>query len=227
MEANWTPSKEGFDWFCSVMAEHNFSKIGSKQIRKDFFRLDLETNIRKLNGREVGFACSSPYSDYVVIVWVSFLEEEGKFREMGEDVGWVIIRKGDDLVYCARYFLRSNKEFFLSLFRYAWTNKFRIDNVPLCPYENCKKQMKITRKKGTRQYYWSCINPDVHKKNQFLSWDYGLPPKAKAFADIRRKKTLAYNKKNQKAFKETGKPIPVPKAKTRVVRKIGKPENKR
>lgn len=227
MKANNSPTPQGFEWFCEIMQQYGFQKIGSKQVRKDFYRLGLEKRFRRLESVEVGFAYASPYSNYVVKIWTTVRKDNNQQRQLGTDVGWVIITLGDELIYCARYFLRSNENFFLSLARYAWISKWKIDNVPLCPYENCRREMHICRKKGTRQYYWACYNPDVHKKTQFLNWDHGLGQKAKDFLKIRRTKASQYNKKNKELFEKTGKPIPVPKAKTRRVRQVGKPENLR
>lgn len=225
MQGSISPNPQGFEWFCEIMQKYNFQKIGSKQVRKDFYRLGLEKRFRRLESVEVGFAYASPCSDYVVKVWITVRKDNGQLRKLGTDVGWVIVTQGDELIYCARYFLRSNKKFFLNIARYAWISKWKIDNIPLCPYENCRRQMEIRRKTNTRQYYYCCQNSDVHKKNQTLSWDYGLGPKAKNFLSIRRKKAASYNKKNKEAFEKTGKPIPVPKAKTRRVRRFGRPEN--
>lgn len=215
------PTFEGYLWFCGIMKEMNFQKIGSKQIKKDFIRLDLERRFRKkLTGREVGFVYASPYSLYLVKVWTSFLEKEERLRDLGEDVGWVIICKGDVLVYCARYFLRSNQQFFLALARYAWISKYKVDHVPLCPCESCGRRMYIFRKRGTRQYMWRCDNPKVHRRATFRIWDYGLGDKAQEFLNIRRKHTANYKKQNEKKGLN-----PTPKAQTRRVRKVGKPEN--
>lgn len=217
-EINGTPSKEGFEWFCLIMKEHNFSKIGGKQIRQDFTRLDLQKQIRKLEGYETGFQYSN--GTYAVKVWTTFLEKEDKLRDKSTDAGWVIIVKGDELKYCAHHFTRKNQNFFLSLARYAWIAKWKIDNTPLCSCESCGKEMQIHRKKGSRKYFWICINPDIHEKPEFKSWDYGIGQEAKNFLNIRRENTQKYVKKN----KELGK-NPNPKAKNRKVRTVGRPKN--
>jgi len=223
MDVNGSPTPQGFEWFCLEMKALGFHKIGGKQIRKDFARLDLEKEIRKLEGWETGFQYSN--GTYTVKVWPTFLEKEGKLRDKGTDAGWVIITKGDKLIYCAQYFTRKNKIFFVDIKEYSRITKDKIDNTPLCPCEKCQKEMEIHRKKGTRQYFWICINPEKHSKPQYRSWDYGLSEEDEKFLGIRRKKTARYKAKNKKAFEEIGKPIPVPKAVTRKTRKVGRPDN--
>lgn len=217
---NYTVSKEGFEWFCSIMKEWNFQKIGSKQIIKDFTRLDLQKRIRKVEGYETGFIYSSPNSPYSVKVWVTYLEKEEKFRDVGTDAAWVILVTNDELDYSAKPFKRNNSEFFLSLARYAWISKWKIDNPPLCPCKTCEKEMQIHRKKGTRQYFWMCIAPNKHENPTFRSWDYGLGDKAKDFLSIRREKTKKYKEKNKKLGKN-----PTPAAVLRKKRQVGRPEN--
>lgn len=137
----------------------------------------------------------------------------------------MIITKGDKLVYCANYFTRKNKNFFFDIKEYARITQFKINHTPLCPCKTCEKEMQIYRKDGTRQYFWICFATDKHIKPKYRRWDYGLSDLDKDFLGIRRKKTQVYKKKNQKALKETGKPLPIPKATTRKVRDIGRPEN--
>ncbi len=223
MEVNGTPTPEGFEWFALEMKALGFHKIGSKQIHKDFTRLDLEKRIRRIQGYETGFQYSN--GTYTEKIWSTFLEKENKLRDKGTDAGWVILTKGDILIYCTQYFTRKNKNFFVDMKEYARITKQKIDNTPLCPCKKCEREMEIHRKKGTRQYFWICINSEKHSKPTFLSWDYGLSEEDKKFLGIRRKNTVSYKKKNQKAFEESGKPIPIPKAKTRKVRKVGRPEN--
>lgn len=79
------PTPEGFKWFLVEMLSLGFAKIGVKQIRQDFTRLDLQKQIRKIEGYEVGFQYSN--GTYVVKVWTTFLEKEEKLRDTGTDVG--------------------------------------------------------------------------------------------------------------------------------------------
>jgi len=223
MTVNGSPTPEGYEWFCLEMQALGFHKIGRKQIHQDFVRLDLQTRIRKIEGYETGFQYSN--GTYTEKIWSTFLEKEGKLRDTGTDAGWAILTKGDKLAYCAQYFTRKNKNFFLDLKEYARITKQKIDNTPLCPCEKCLKEMEIHRKKGTRQYFWICIAPEKHSSPEYRSWDYGLSEEDKKFLGIRRSNTAKYKAKNKKALEETGKPMPVPKAVTRKVRKVGKPEN--
>ncbi|MFA7285720.1 MAG: hypothetical protein WC011_02640 [Candidatus Paceibacterota bacterium] len=223
MEVNGSPTPEGFEWFALEMQALGFTKIGGKKIRQDFTRLDLQTRIRKIQGYETGFQYSN--GTYAVKVWTTFLEKENKLRDKGTDAGWVIITKGDVLIYCAQYFTRKNKNFFVDMKEYARINKKKIDGNPLCPCKKCEREMEIHRKKGSRQYFWICINPEKHSKPEYLSWDYGLSEEDKKFLEIRRQNTASYKKKNQKAKEESGKEIPTPKATTRKVREVGRPDN--
>jgi hypothetical protein len=223
MKIDGAPTPEGFEWFCIEMQILNFQKTGTKQIRKDFIRLDLEKQIRKIEGIETGFNSSN--GTYVVRIWPTFLEKENKLRDMGTDVGWVIITKGDKMVYCAQYFTRRNKNFFMDMKEYARITQYKIFNTPLCPCKACEKEMEIHRKTGTRQYFWICKNREKHTTPQYRSWDYGLEEKDIKFLGIRRAQTSAYKKKNQKALEEKGTPLPIPKAVTRKIRKVGRPDN--
>lgn len=198
-----------------------FKEMGLSQKVQDFYRLEIKAPPnRKLEGTEQGWSYSN--RDYTVIVWPTWLEKEGKFRDTGTDVGWVIaVPSGsDELVYCARPILRSSSNFVLKLCRYAWVTKHKIDHIPLC--RECRAKMFIFRKKGTRQYMFICRNCDRHENNVpvFESWDYALKDKAKEFLAIRRKATQKYNKKNEKEGKN-----PVPKAFTRKRWEIDRPEN--
>jgi len=225
MEVNGTPTLEGYEWFSAVMKQHLFQEISRKQIKQDYTRLGIEKKIRNVEGVETGFVYASPYSRYKVIVWVTWLKAEQKLRDIGTDAGWNLIAEDDDAKYFSRPFLRSNKNFFLAIFRYAWTSKWKIDNVPICPCEECGSKMKIARKIGTRQYFWQCKNEDKHEKPTSRKWDYGVPPKALDWLNIRRSNTAKYKAKNEKAFKETGKALPIPAAiKRRVRKKTGTPD---
>jgi len=213
------PTPEGFLWFEEKMKEMSFVKINKSQFSKNFQRLGLHKKRKfKFSEPEIGFAYSSHFSPYKIICWTTFMESEYKMRDKGTDLGWVIILKGDKLIYSARPFTRHNNQFFLHLARYAWIAKKRIDSNPLCP--TCDMQMIIYRRRKTRSYFWGCVNKDKHEKPISILWDHGLGPKAIKFLKIRRSRTKAYNKRNQKLGRQ-----PVPRAKTRKRWKITKPEN--
>lgn len=189
------------------------------QKAQDFYRLEIQApHHRKLEGSEQAWTYSK--GNYTVIVWTTYLAKEGKFRDTGTDVGWVIVVSGDDLVYCTRPILRSSSDFVLKLARYAWVTKYKIDHLPLCP--KCRAKMFIFRKKGTREYMYICRHTDRHDDNKatFRSWDYGLKDKAKEFLAIRREATQKYNKRNEKLGKK-----PTPKALLRKKWSIGRPQN--
>lgn len=198
-----------------------FLKIEKKYSQRDFERLQLKAP-RKIIGRETGYFFES--NGYKVKVWTTILEDQQKPRDKGKDVGWVLIVKGDKIVYIAKYFLRTDDEFFTRLLRYAWIQREKILNIPIC--RECKKEMEITRNPKTNQTYFSCSNIKGHEdgKRVYEDWDKPLEgkPLALEFIEIRRKQTIAYKKRNEKLGKN-----PTPKAKTRKKWQVGKPENLR
>ncbi len=191
-----------------ILKSIGYSDIKRAQKSKDMFRLDLEAP-RKLEGSEEGKRYSN--NGYTSIIWTSFLLKQGKFRDTEKDIGWPIITMEDELVYSATPVPRTSG-FVMKMARYAWINKWKIDNLPLCPCKNCKARMYIYRKRNTRQYMYICKNGARHGdgKARFRPWDYGLPPKAQQFLDLNRLAREAYRKRNEKKGIK-----PVPKAVTR------------
>lgn len=207
---------EDFQFIEKNLLGIGYQKIYQHDSRKTFLRLNLSPP-RRIVGREASYWYS--HNGYTVILHTSFLEKEKKWREKGTDIGWNLISEGDEARYFARPFQRK-KGFVLKFLRYAWISKWKVDHRPLCP--KCQAYMYIQRKKNTRSYYWSCDHNDLHPdgKPVFLSWDYGLPPKATMFIGIRRENTKRYNEKNKKEGKKI-----TPAAVKRKKWIIGKPEN--
>lgn len=176
------------------MLDIGYHKITRSDQKKLFQRLDLIPP-REVTGRETTYFYTN--HGYTAIVHTTYIEKEKRWREVGEDSGWVLIREGDHAVYFARPFKRT-KGFIIKLLRYAWVTKWKVDHRHLCP--ECDSYMYIHRKKNTRQYFWICEKNTNHKENKpiFLSWDYLLPKKATNFIRIRRSYTERYKNKNKK-----------------------------
>lgn len=169
-----------------------YSRIRRKDKNKHIFRLGLGAP-RSLTGSEIGYFYGN--NGYESVNWTSFLFDEQKYRNVAEDAFWSIIRQGDELVYSAKPITRKSREDLIKHLRYAWINKWKIDNIPLCPC--CDAQMIIFRKFRTRKYMYACKKSEQHpdSKWRFLSWDYGLGDKAKAFLEIRREATARYKER--------------------------------
>lgn len=198
-----------------------FHLKGEINFKKDFQRLGLEAP-RKLTGREQGFFFTE--NGLTVKVWTTYLEKEKKFRDIGEDMGWVLITEGDTAIYFAKPIKRTTS-FIQNLLRKAWIAKWRVQNRPLC--KQCKSYMDVKSNK-MRQYFWGCFNNVYHHQNEpvFLGWDSigpdgNLPKKAKAYTDSLRKKIILYKKRDKKLGI-----IRTPARKIRKPWPITKPENK-
>lgn len=176
-----------------------YSMIKKKDKSKDAFRLELKAP-RDLEGSEVGYSYSR--NEYTSKFWTSFLFDLEKFRDKGKDALWPIITQADQLVYSAKPIYRTNREELLKALRYAWVNKWKIDNIPLCPC--CNARMVIFRKKNTRCYMYACKKKESHPdgKWRFRNWDYGLKGNAKAFLAIRREATVRYKERMKKLGKD-------------------------
>ncbi len=212
-----TLTKEDYIFADELLKQIGYSIIKKKDKSQDFFRLKLEAP-RRITGSEIGFYYSN--KEYTAKFWTSFLFEEEKFRDKGKDAFWPIITQGDALVYSAKPIYRNDREALLKALRYAWINKWKIDNIPLCPY--CNARMIIFRKKDTRCYMYACKKIESHPngKWRFRSWDYGLKENAQAFVQIRRDATVKY-KQRMKALGKN----PIPAAVLRKRWKIGNNSN--
>jgi hypothetical protein len=199
--------------------EMKMIKNDKKYTKRDFERLELKPP-RKIVGRETGYFFEA--NGYKVKVWTTILEDQKKPRDKGEDVGWVLIVKGDVLIHCSKPFLRTSDEFFTRILKTAWISRYKILNIPNC--RECKRKMEIVRNTKTNQTYFSCSNVEHHseKKNIRESWDKPIEGKTLAlkFIEGRRKQTADYKKRNKKLGLN-----PTPKAKIRKKWEIGRPEN--
>lgn len=215
-EVKFSLSQDDFLFLDRKLLDTGYHKITRSDQRKLFMRLSLIPP-REVTGREVTYFYTN--HGYTSIVHTTYLEKEKKWRETGEDSGWVLIREGDRAIYFARPFQRK-KGFIIKLLRYAWVTKWKVDHRPLCV--ECNAYMHIHRKKSSRQYFWICDKVEKHNEQKpiFLPWDYMLPKKAYEFVKIRRSYAERYHKKNKKEGKER-KPAPL----IRKSWKISNPEN--
>ncbi len=187
-------TKDDFIFLDTTLVKMGFIQTEDSDQRKLFRRLGLIPP-REITGREVTYSYNN--HEYTGVIHTTYVLKENKWRDKGEDSGWVLIRKGDEAVYFARPFQRK-KGFILKLLRYAWVTKWKVDNRPLCP--KCSAYMYIKRKKNSRQYFWMCDNREFHPEEsvEFFPWDYMLPKKALEFVEIRRTYTEKYNERNKK-----------------------------
>ena len=171
--------------------------------KKEFLRLNLSPP-RPIIGREASYIYKSREkgNNYSVILHTTYLKAPRKWRDKETDAGWNLIAEGDKAKYFAKPFSRT-KGFILKFLRYAWVSKWKVDHRPLC--RECQALMNISKKEGSRQYYWSCLNNQMHTENKpvFSSWDFGLPLKASEFVKVRR----AYTERYKKKVKKTGKKV--------------------
>ena len=193
-----------------------YHKVAKSDFHKTFTRLDLSPP-RPIEGKEASYRYTN--NNYTVVLHTTYLEKEKKWRDKSTDIGWILIAEGDEAKYFARPFQRK-KGFILKFLRYAWISKWKVDNRPLCP--SCRHYMNISRRMGTRQYFWSCFKKEKHPSDnaEFLSWDHELPKEAAEFLEIRRSVAEKYNIKNRKNNKKV-----IPAAVRRKKWPIGNPEN--
>ncbi len=209
-------TEDDFLFLEKMILSMGYRNITRNDSSKEFLRLNLSPP-RPIRGRETSYRYTN--NGYTVFLHTTYLEASKKWRDKGTDAGWILIAEGDKARYFAKPFSRT-KGFIMKFLRYAWVTKWKVDNRPLCP--ECKAYMHITKKVGTRQYYFICRNMISHKKEQplFLPWDVGLPFNALKFLNIRREYSEKYNKK----IKDGGKAV-TPARKIRKTWKIGRPEN--
>jgi hypothetical protein len=201
-----------------ILESQGYGPIEKRQKARDISRLGLHAP-RKLTGSEEGRMYAN--NGYASKLWLTYLKDEERFRAVGEDVGWSIITEGDDLVYTATPIPR-NEDFVLEMTQRAIVNKWKVDNIPLCPCKECNARMSIYRKRGTRQYMYICKSNPRHgdKKPRFRSWDYGLPDDIKDYVKAKRLLRKAYRDRKKKQGI-----VPIPKAVTRKKWVIGAPYN--
>lgn len=208
------PTQTDFLEFQNQMTQLGFRKREHKTLRDAVIRLGL-VNPRNHPGREASFEYHA--FELKVVVHTTFVEELQKARD--QDLGWVLIVKGDTVLYFAHP-NRRTKHFFRNLYRNAKACKERIDNRPLCP--ECKRAMEIVNGKGLGARYWRCKSP-FHKSKSLITtdWDHGLSIESLLFVETTRAVRARYNKMR----KAQGKPYGT----ARIIRKrwkIQNPQNK-
>ena len=192
------PDEDDFAFLKKELEKLGFREITGVEFYNQFKRLKLKAPRRRL-GKEVGFMFYA--NGLTVFVWTTWLRKEKRARK--EDAAWVLITEGGEAPYFSHPIHRT-KNFIRNLLCQAWIARWRILHRPLCP--ECSQFMQIVRGKGVKSRYWSCLNIGEHesKRPVRLSWDHGLPPKAKKYVDDLRKKRAAFRAKQRKA----GKPAP-------------------
>lgn len=193
------PTIKDYDIFANLLRRKGFRLLTRIEIAKEFRRLALQPP-RRVYGREEGFVFSANGID--VYVWTTWLADEGRAREA--DSGWVLMKQDDEeaVAYFARPVHRT-KNFFHRLYQETWLAWFRALNRPLCPEEGCKSRMSITRGVALKSRFWCCMKKEGHQNHKpvFLSWDFGLPPKAIVFLEKIRSERRRYREKLKKAGK--------------------------
>jgi len=191
------PTLRDFQLMKSYLIRYGFREFSRIEIQKQFSRLRLVAP-RKREGKETGFVFSA--NGLSVVIWTTFLIEEGKAREV--DAAWVLVVKGDEVPYFSHPIHRT-ENFIKNLINQAWIARWRVLHRPLC--QKCKEFMEIARGRGLGARYWSCVRLRHHDDGKpfFLDWDYELPPRAKQFVVKRRERRATYVAKRR----EEGKPV--------------------
>lgn len=178
-------------------------RLGFKKITLDEFRKRLRQLNKKpprpREGRETGFEFKT--NKLTVIVWTTYLEDKGKFREKGADAGWVLIIQNGKKAHFSRPAPRT-KNFLLNLYRRVWINWCRVLKRPRCP--ECNEYMDITKGRHLKQRFWCCDRRKLHKikKRYTLGFNFALPPEAKRFKESEYKRRKKYNIQVKKAGKQ-------------------------
>lgn len=158
-----------FAWLEAELLAKGFRRSTREEARRDFRRLEPIAP-RPRSGREVGFIYYA--NGLTVTVWTSWLEAEGKMRD--EDMGWVLIKEGNQKDYFHRPLLRT-KNFCRNLLKAADYAKERVLLRPLCP--ECQQFMKIAKGKALRSHYWICRRLHADRRPVIKDWYYELPEK--------------------------------------------------
>lgn len=216
MPARVIPTIEDFDSFSKKMTKLGFRIISDTEFKKEAQRLALRAP-RPVEGREVGF---SYYANRIlVVVWTTWLAKSRTIKK--KDSGWVVVKQDYDKkpVYIDGPFHRT-ENFLLTLYQNAWLANFRATNRPLCP--KCLQSLRIRRGEYFKSRFWSCgrINYHDDKKPFHLSWDHGLPERAKIFLRRKRKTSAKWLERTRELGKE-----PYSAMKKRKLWGIGRSEN--
>ncbi|MCF7815625.1 MAG: hypothetical protein K9M10_01720 [Candidatus Pacebacteria bacterium] len=179
------PTASQFTGFAQALLRRGFQEIHPTSFKRDLERLGL-TPPTPRRGRETGFIFSK--NGLQVVVWTTFLEAEDQARE--KDAGWVLIKDGDERCYFK--LVPRTKYYLHNLLGHASAAKCRIEARPLCLI--CGQLMKITTGRGLKSRYWSCKNPDAHRKTVNLPWDHGLQQEVLDFLKPFRDRRTRYQK---------------------------------
>jgi len=211
------PTLADFNFIRNDLFRRGFRFIGTWEVRKKFERLAITLPKRKREGPEAGFTYT--LDGYTVYVWTTFniFTVQAKKR----DSGWVLITKGDRVVYFATP-KRRTKNFVKNLLNGAWEAKVHVAKRPLCEENNCKAAMEIMCGKALGATFYGCRKSIHQGKLISKSWYSVFEGKPLALKHIkaRSKQQRKYFAKRRKIGKD-----PQAARKGRRVAKIGKPEN--
>lgn len=211
------PTWEDFLFIRKTLINWGFRFIGTWEVIEKFKRLQVVLPKRKHEGPETGF--SYTLNGYTVYVWTTFNVVTRTAKK--KDSGWVLITKGDRVVYFAVPTKRT-KNFVKNLLNRAWEAQVHLKERPHCDKDNCGAAMEIRRGKALGATYYGCQKP-IHKgKIVSKSWYSVFENKPKALKHVK-----ARNKQRRKYFTERRKIGKDPQAarKRKRTAKIGKPEN--
>ena len=212
MPVKVVPTEDEFRRFASEMTKMAFRSYQREEMQKQFSRLGLKAP-RPASGRELGFIFSA--NDLDVFVWTTWLTQSRTIKEC--DAGWVLIEQEGRAVYFAHPIHRT-QNFFQHMLQQVWLARRRVLHRPLCPEPGCAAYMCIVRGRALKARYWRCDRRDRHTSGRAtrLSWDHGLPPRAKKLVEELRSK---------RAKQRTKKPPVIPAILRRKAWQITRPEN--
>lgn len=193
------PSAQAFGVFEKELRIRGFRPVSSGEFKRDWVRLELEAPSPR-TGREVGFSFSA--NGLTTVVWTTFLRREGQARE--QDAGWVLIKDGDEVLYCSHPIHRT-QNFLDTLLMQAKKARYRVKNRPLCP--QCGALMNITKGRALKSRFWRCTKPAMHKRPVSIPWDHGLPKEALDFDKRRKKLRAQYQAKLRREGLRSGRAI--------------------
>lgn len=172
------PLVADFQIFERKLLKLGFHSITSQEFRRGIRGLESP---RFRPGREAGFIYAA--NGLEVCVWTTWLRGEDRARDV--DSGWVLIRKGRDVLYFSRP-LHRTKNFLQNLFCWARVTQLRVQHRPHCP--GCNELMQIVRGRGLKQRYWRCdlVHRHSSRKPESRSWDVGLTPLAQQWVNEQR-----------------------------------------
>lgn len=188
-----------FDQFTAAMLKIGFRLIKQREFKVELANAGVQPN-KKETGREEGFTYFM--LGLRVIVWTSFVANEGKTRE--SDPGKVLILENNKIIYMGTFKRRTKNFFFENLYLYALAAK---EHVDARPYSKCKKLMTIFQRRGnSRQCFWVCpLKSHRHKDGcPIQPWTLGLSEKTLPVLVKKWDKAEVYYNKLRAENKEPG-----------------------